>query len=75
MSDYRVYDSKNYDLNSFNIGNGHKCPGIAIDDYLKLVNNSNNKPEIETNEVKCKILTVPDDNEYNFDFLNKFETK
>jgi hypothetical protein len=58
MSDYRVYDSKNYDLNSFNIGNGHKCPGIAIDDYLKLVNNSNNKPEIEINEVKCKIVKI-----------------
>jgi hypothetical protein len=33
--DPRVYDIKNYDLNSFEIGNGHKCPGTEIDVYLK----------------------------------------
>ena len=29
-SDPRVYDIKNYDINSFDIGCGHKCPGTPI---------------------------------------------
>ena len=29
-SDPRVYDIKNYDINSFDIGKGHKCPGIEL---------------------------------------------
>ena len=35
VSNPRVYDSKNYDLNSFDIGKGHKCQGTEIDVYLK----------------------------------------
>jgi hypothetical protein len=41
-SDPRVYDLKNYDVNSFDIGKGHKCPGT----------------EIEINEVNCKIVKI-----------------
>jgi hypothetical protein len=34
-SDPRFNDIDNYDINSFDIGEGHKCPGIAIDVYLR----------------------------------------
>ena len=37
-SDPRVYDIDNYNINSFDIGEGHKCPGMEIDVYLKLFN-------------------------------------
>jgi hypothetical protein len=33
--DPRVCDIDNYDINSFDIGKGHKCSGIEIDVYLK----------------------------------------
>ncbi len=52
-SDPRVYDIENYDINSFDIGKGHKCPGIEIDVYLK----SFNKPE-EKPEMKCKLVKI-----------------
>jgi hypothetical protein len=32
-SNPRVYDIDNYDLNSFDIGKGHKCPGTEISLY------------------------------------------
>jgi hypothetical protein len=44
-SDPRVYDLKNYDLNSFDIGEGHMCSGTQM-------KKSNNKPEI------CKIVKI-----------------
>jgi hypothetical protein len=53
ISDPRVYDSKNYDIHSFDIGRGHTCTGIEIDVYLK----SLNKPEVEP-EVKCKLVKI-----------------
>jgi hypothetical protein len=34
-SDPRVYDIKNYDMNSFEIGKGHKCSGTELSDYKK----------------------------------------
>jgi hypothetical protein len=34
-SDPMVYDINNYDINSFEIGRGHKCSGTEIDVYLK----------------------------------------
>jgi hypothetical protein len=45
----RVYDIDNYDINSFDIGEGHRCPGTEISVYLK----SLNKPEM-----KCKIVKI-----------------
>ena len=33
-SDSRVYDIKNYDINSFVIGKNHKCTGTELDVYL-----------------------------------------
>jgi hypothetical protein len=36
-SDPRVYDIDNYDINSFDLGKGHKCPGMEIDAYEKYV--------------------------------------
>ena len=53
-SDPRVYDLKNYDLNSFDIGKGHKCSGTEI----KKVSKSNNKPEIFVNKLQCKIVKI-----------------
>jgi hypothetical protein len=53
-SDPRVYDLKNYDVNSFDIGDGHKCSGTEIN----ILSKSNNKPEIEINEVKCKLVKI-----------------
>jgi hypothetical protein len=35
ISDPRVYDLKNYDINSFDIGKGHKCNGTEISLYLQ----------------------------------------
>jgi hypothetical protein len=37
-SDPRVYDLKNYDINSFDIGKGHKCDGTEISFYLQMGN-------------------------------------
>jgi hypothetical protein len=34
-SDPKVYDIQNYDINSFDIGKGHKCLGTEIDEYNK----------------------------------------
>ena len=36
MADPRVYDLKNYDINSFDIGKGHKCNGTEISVYLQI---------------------------------------
>jgi hypothetical protein len=52
-SDPRVYDIDTYDINSFDIGKGHKCPGIEIDVYLKSLNKLEEKPEIE-----CKLVKI-----------------
>jgi hypothetical protein len=38
ISDPRVYDLKNYDINSFDIGNGHNCGGTEISVYLQIGN-------------------------------------
>ena len=54
ISDPRVYDLKNYDLNSFHIGEGHKCQGKEIIIFSK----SNNKPENEINKEKCKLVKI-----------------
>ena len=35
-SDSRVYDIVNYDVNSFDIGSGHKCSGTEISLYLQI---------------------------------------
>ena len=34
-SDPRVCDIENYDINSFEIGSGHKCPGTEFDVYIR----------------------------------------
>ena len=34
-SDPRVYDINNYNINSFEIGKGHKCLGTELEAYLK----------------------------------------
>jgi hypothetical protein len=34
-SDPRVYDIQNYDMNSFEIGKGHKCSGTEPAEYIK----------------------------------------
>jgi hypothetical protein len=60
-SDPRVYDLKNYDIYSFDIGSGHKCPGMAIDVYLKLVNKPKVEPEVKPevkSEMKCKLVKI-----------------
>jgi hypothetical protein len=49
ISDPRVYDLENYDINSFDIAKGHKCLGMAIDVYLNLIN---------IPEVKCKLVKI-----------------
>ena len=36
--DPKMYDIKNYDIHSFDIGRGHSCPGTEIDAYLKTIN-------------------------------------
>jgi hypothetical protein len=53
-SDPRVYDSKNYDVNSFDIGEGHKCSETEIKKNSKF----NKKPENEMNDVKCKLVQI-----------------
>ena len=35
-SDPRVYEIDNYDINSFDIGSGHKCSGTEISLYLRI---------------------------------------
>jgi hypothetical protein len=49
MSDPRVYDLNNYDMNSFDSGKGHKCQGTEIDVYLK---------SLDKIRVKCKLLKI-----------------
>ena len=34
-SDPRVYDIENYNINSFEIGKGHKCSGTELAEYIK----------------------------------------
>ena len=46
-SDPKMFDIKNYDINTFEIGNGHNCLGTELDGYLKDI-----KP------VKCKLLNI-----------------
>jgi hypothetical protein len=46
-SDSRVFDINNYDINSFEIGNGHNCSGTELHGYL-----SHTKP------VKCKLVKI-----------------
>jgi hypothetical protein len=50
-SDPRVYNIDNYDINSFDIGKGHKCSGTEIKEILE----SNIKPEID---LKCKLVKI-----------------
>jgi predicted XRE-type DNA-binding protein len=54
ISDPRVYDLKNYDINSFDIGKGHKCSNTVIKKNLK----SNNKLENDINELNYKIVKI-----------------
>ena len=35
-SDFRVYDLENYDIDSFELGGGHKCRGTDLASHLKL---------------------------------------
>jgi hypothetical protein len=53
-SDPWVYDLKNYDLNSFDFGNGHKCSETEIKNFSK----SNNIREIFDNKVQCKSVEM-----------------
>jgi hypothetical protein len=52
--DAKVYDTNNYDINSFEIGGGHNHPGTELDVYLKI----NNKPEMGAKKVNCKLLKI-----------------
>jgi hypothetical protein len=47
-TDPRVFDIQNYDINSFNIGRGHSCPGTEIDKYMK----------IDIKNVNCKLMKI-----------------
>jgi hypothetical protein len=52
-SDPRVYDIRNYDLNSFEIFGNHGCPGINLSIY-----NALNEKTIYNTENDCKILDI-----------------
>jgi hypothetical protein len=49
-SDPKVYDIQNYDINSLDIGKGHKCSGIELDEY--------NKMHEKHEKVKCKLVKI-----------------
>jgi hypothetical protein len=51
-SDPRVYDIKNYDINSLKICGGHKCAGTELEDYIKI--NTHDIPE----KVNCKLVNI-----------------
>ena len=55
-SDPRVYDIENYDINSFDIGKGHKCQGLGIENYLK--STTCDRPEKRAEKVKCKLIKI-----------------
>jgi hypothetical protein len=65
-SDLRVYDIDNYDMNSFDIGKGHKCQGLEIEVYSNAIYttynrlNCNNagRPEKKAEKVKCKLVKI-----------------
>ena len=44
-SDFRVYDLENYDMNSFELGRGHKCRGTDFASYFKIA--PNDRPKIK----------------------------
>ena len=45
----KVYDMNNYNINTFDVGRGHTCPGTKLEVYLK-----NSNPEI----FKCKLVKI-----------------
>ena len=55
FSDPKVYDTKNYDVDSFEIGKGHKCTGHALDLDITQ-NNTNNKNDPD--KVKCELVKI-----------------
>jgi hypothetical protein len=46
-SDRRVYNLNNYDVNSFDIGKGHKCSGTELEEYNKI-----------HEKVKCRLVKI-----------------
>jgi hypothetical protein len=66
-----VYDLNNYDINAFEIGRGHKCPGTEIDVYLK----SHKTPVIGVKEMKCELVKIDNDHghpKFHFEINGKF---
>ena len=51
-SDSRVYDMNNYNLNSFEIGKGHKCQGTDVESYFELY------PTIDQNLTNMKLYRI-----------------
>jgi hypothetical protein len=60
-SDPKVYDINNYDINSFEIREEHKCTGTEISVYLNYLNSQNKpvEPVLGPKEVQeCKLVDI-----------------
>jgi hypothetical protein len=57
-SDPRVYDMQNYDINSFELGHGHKCVGTRLEAYFKLTEKKLQIPTDDMQIIECKLVKV-----------------